>query len=56
MNRRRFDISLFVLAIVQVTILMVSLEKPSYDTMGIVWLVIPKMIASQPQQVSVVKA
>ncbi|KAM6527689.1 hypothetical protein FALCPG4_008738 [Fusarium falciforme] len=55
MNRRRFDISLFVLAVVQVTILMVSLEKPSYDTMGMVWLVIPKIIASQPQQDSVLK-
>ncbi|UPL01457.1 hypothetical protein LCI18_012391 [Fusarium solani-melongenae] len=56
MNRRRFDISLFVLAIVQVTILMVSLEKPSYDTMGMVWLVIPKIVASQPRQDSVLKA
>ncbi|KAH7249539.1 hypothetical protein MRS44_007171 [Fusarium solani] len=56
MNRRRFDISLFVLAIVQVTILMVSLEKPSYDTMGMVWLAIPKIIASQPKEELVVKS
>ncbi|KAI8718245.1 hypothetical protein NCS52_00602700 [Fusarium sp. LHS14.1] len=50
MNRRRFDISLFALAIIQVIMLMVSLDKPSYDSMGMVWLFLPKIIASQPKE------
>ncbi|KAL2687887.1 hypothetical protein Neosp_005456 [[Neocosmospora] mangrovei] len=49
-NRRRFDISLFALAIIQVIMLIFSLDKPSYDSMGMVWLFLPKIIASQPKE------